>query len=145
MSCKTLALLILAHFLGDMVFTSHGLAVLKRDSALKKQLLAVSLHCAIHGVCAGLLLFMGGRGWVAGALMVFAFHFFIDLTRTSVEKAIFGPNRLHVGRSEFFSWIMGKPVNRDKMNVRGLLPWFSINLADQGAHLASLVFISFLC
>jgi FtsH-binding integral membrane protein len=135
-------LLALSHVLGDVVFTSYRLAVLKRSSALLGQLLGVGCHGLVHAALAGILLRAGGFCWLHGAIMVFVFHFMIDLVRSSVEKRRFGHGRIYVRRSEFVAWIRGKSSDRAKMNLRNLGPWFVINILDQSAHLGSLVLIA---
>jgi hypothetical protein len=135
-------LLLISHLLGDILFTSYRLAVLKRSSAFPAQLLGVGCHCLVHAVLAGVLLSLNHLSWLRGALMVFVFHFMIDLARSSVEKKMFGQGRIYVRRSEFVAWIRGKSENRAKMNFRNLKPWLLINLLDQGAHLGSLLVIA---
>jgi hypothetical protein len=139
---KVFWFLLISHLLGDMLFISYRLAVLKRSSAFSAQSLGVGCHCLIHAVLAGVLLGLNQLPWLRGALMVFAFHFVIDLARSSVEKKRFGHGRIYVRRSEFLAWILGKSENRAKMNFRNLKPWIFINLLDQGAHLGSLLVIA---
>ena len=129
-------LLLASHLIGDGIFTSSRLAVLKRNSGLLHQVLAIGCHTTIHAFFAGLLLLLAGGTWVKAAFLVFALHFLIDLVRSRVEIRLFGSGRLCVRRSEFISWILG--ANRDLMNKSKLGSWFLINILDQGAHLASL-------
>jgi hypothetical protein len=135
-------LLVLSHVLGDVVFTSYRLAVLKRSSAILGQLLGVGCHGLVHAALAGMLLRAGGFSWLRGAILVFVFHFIIDLVRSGVEKRRFGHGRIYVRRSEFVDWICGKSSDRAKMNLRNLGPWFLINILDQSAHVGSLALIA---
>jgi hypothetical protein len=139
---KPFALLLTAHLLGDVFFTSYRLSLLKRSSTGVTQVLGIALHCCVHALFAGILLILADRLWLRGAVLVFVFHFLIDLIRSSVEKRKFGPNRIHVKRSEFMAWISGKSDNPAKMNMRNLRPWFLINILDQGAHVVSLLAIA---
>ena len=135
-------LLLLSHVLGDVLFTSYRLAVLKRSSSALGQLLGVGCHSLVHAALAGMLLGVGGFTWLNGAIMVFVFHFIIDFVRSGVEKRRFGHGRIYVRRSEFASWICGKSSDKAKMNLRSLGPWFIINILDQSAHLVSLTLIA---
>gem|GEM_PF-1552099 len=136
---STFILLLTAHFLGDVLFNSYRLALLKRSSAFLLQAIGVACHSGIHVFFAGTLLFLGNRLWIRGALLVFVLHFAIDLIRSNVEKGRFGHGRIHVRRSEFFAWVLGKAENSAKMRCSNLRPWFLINMADQGAHVAGLL------
>ena len=134
--------LIVSHLLGDVVFTSYRLAVLKRSQRLSDQILAISFHSGVHALFAGLLLLILGRLWLKGALLVLAIHFSIDFLRCRVEMRLFGPGRIHVKRSELFAWISGNSGDQKKMQMSKLWPWFLIHLMDQGAHLGSLYWIA---
>jgi hypothetical protein len=127
-----------SHVLGDVIFTSYRLAVLKRSQRLSDQVLAISYHSGVHALFAGLLLFILGRLWLKGALLVLAIHFAIDFLRCRMEMRLFGPGRIHVKRSEFIAWISGNSGNQEKMQMSKLWPWFLIHFMDQGAHLGSL-------
>ena len=140
----TFALLLVAHFLGDVVFTSYRIALLKRSSRLLSQLIGVGGHCGIHALFAGFMLFFCHGSWLKGALLIFFFHFLIDLLRSSVDKHLFGHGRIHVKRSEFVAWVTGKSLNAEKMNMVNLRSWFVINILDQGAHLMSMLCVAFL-
>lgn len=70
-------LLLMSHVLGDGVFTSNRLAVLKRNSGSFDQILVMGLHTGIHAFFAGLFFFTAGREWLKVALLVFFLHFFI--------------------------------------------------------------------
>jgi hypothetical protein len=124
--------------MGDAVFTSYRLAVLKRSQGLSDQLLAISYHSTVHSLFAGLFLLVLGKLWLKGALLVLALHFAIDFLRCRVEVKLYGPGRIHVKRSELFAWISGKGKELEKMKMSKLWPWFLIHLVDQGAHLGSL-------
>ncbi|MCJ7593838.1 MAG: DUF3307 domain-containing protein, partial [Desulfobacterales bacterium] len=128
--------------LGDVLFNSYRLALLKRSSAFLTQAIGVGCHSGVHFFFAAILLFLGDRPWIRGALTVFVCHFFIDLLRSSVERKKYGQGRIHVKRSEFVAWVLGKSENSAKMNFRDLRPWFLINIFDQGAHLACLLAIA---
>ncbi|UCG12779.1 MAG: DUF3307 domain-containing protein [Deltaproteobacteria bacterium] len=137
-------LLLVSHFLGDIVFTSYRLAILKRDSGLIHQIVAIGGHSSVHAVCAGVLLFVFNLDWLKGALLVLALHFVIDFIRCRTEIRLYGPGRLFVKRSELFAWISGKSGNPEKMTISKLWPWILIHVLDQGAHLASLYGIAVL-
>ena len=138
MTLSTFLLLFISHVIGDAVFTSYKLAVLKRSQGLSDQLLAISYHSTVHGLFAGLFLLVLGKLWLKGALLVLALHFAIDFLRCRVEVKLYGPGRIHVKRSELIGWISGKGNEPEKMKISKLWPWFLIHLMDQGAHLGSL-------
>jgi hypothetical protein len=138
MTLSIFFLLLMSHVMGDAVFTSYRLAVLKRSQGLSDQLLAISYHSAVHGLFAGLFLLVLGKLWLKGALLVLALHFAIDFLRCRVEIKLYGPGRIHVKRSELIGWISGKCKEPEKMKISKLWPWLIIHLADQGAHLGSL-------
>jgi hypothetical protein len=138
MTLSTFLLLLISHVMGDAVFTSYRLAVLKRSQGLSDQLLAISYHSTVHSLFAGLFLLVLGKLWLKGALLVLALHFAIDFLRCRVEVKLYGPGRIHVKRSELFAWISGKGKELEKMKMSKLWPWFLIHLVDQGAHLGSL-------
>ena len=142
MPLKPLILLLISHVLGDVIFTSYRLAVLKRNSGVFHQALAVGFHSGVHGLLAGSLLAVLGGRWLTAALLVFAVHFLIDFIRCRVEINLFGSGQLYVRRSELFAWISGKAGDPDKMNLRNLWPWLLIHILDQGAHVVSLYAIS---
>jgi hypothetical protein len=142
MHLKTFALLVVSHVLGDVVFTSHRLAIRKRNAGVLPQTLAIGSHAAVHALLAGSLLFPFGGPWWQAALLLLAIHFFIDFTRCRVEIALYGAGRLYVRRSELFAWLAGKAADRDKMNLKTLWPWLLIHFLDQLGHLLSLVGIS---
>jgi hypothetical protein len=108
-------LLLMSHVLGDGVLTSNRLAVLKRNSGLIDQIIAIGLHTGIHAFFAGFLLLVVGRLWLRAALLVFALHFIIDYIRCKVEIRLFGPGRLLLRRSEIIAWIQG--TNKDQLNM----------------------------
>jgi len=130
--------LLASHVMGDAVFTSYRLAVLKRSQGLADQILAISYHSMVHGLFAGLFLLVLGKLWLKGALLVLVLHFAIDFLRCRVEIKLYGPSRILVKRSEFIGWISGKNKEAEKMNMGKMWPWLLIHLLDQGAHLGSL-------
>jgi len=138
MTLSTFLLLLASHVMGDAVFTSYRLAVLKRSQGLSDQILAISYHSAVHGLFAGLFLLVLGKLWIKGALLVLVLHFAIDFLRCRVEVKLYGPGRIHVKRSELIGWISGRNKEAEKMNMGKIWPWFLIHLLDQGAHLGSL-------
>ncbi len=142
MTLNTFLLLIMSHVMGDAIFTSYKLAVLKRSRGLSAQLRAISYHSAVHALFAGLFLLVLGRLWLKGALLVLTLHFAIDFLRCRVEIKLYGPSRIHVKRSELFAWISGKSKEPEKMKVSKLWPWFLIHILDQGAHLGALYAIA---
>ena len=89
MTLKILLFLLISHVLGDAVFASYRLAVLKRSRGVANQLLAISLHSSIHAFVAGLLLLVLGRLWLKGGLLVFSLHFAIDFVRCRVEMNLY--------------------------------------------------------
>ena len=143
MAINTLFLLIISHVLGDVVFTSYRLAVLKRNSVLSDQMLAVGYHAAVHAGFAGLLISLLGGFWLRAALLVLVAHFCIDFFRCRAEIRLFGPDRIYVKRSELMAWISGKAGDSEKMRISKLWPWFVIHILDQSAHLGSLFGIAF--
>jgi hypothetical protein len=144
MNLKILAILIISHVLGDVIFTSYRLAIRKRNAVLLPQTLYIGYHALVHALLAGSLLFLFGGPWWQAALFILVVHFLIDLIRCRVEIAMFGAGRLYVKRSELFAWISGKAVDRTKMNLRNLRPWLLIHLVDQASHLASLIVVALL-
>ena len=138
MTLNIFLLLLGSHVLGDVIFTSYRLAVLKRSQRLSDQVLAITYHSSVHALFAGLLLLILGRLWLKGALLVLAVHFAIDFLRCRMEMRLFGPGRIHVKRSELIAWISGNSENHEKMQMSKLWPWFLIHFMDQGAHLGSL-------
>ena len=138
----TFILLFGAHFLGDVLFNTQKIALMKRSTDAGEQLRGFLVHCVVHSLIAGIFLFFAGRLWLKGCLLVLAAHFFIDLNRSKVEVSIYGPNQVFVSRSEFLAWISGKPPGHDKMNIKNLAPWVLINVFDQGLHLGSLYCIA---
>jgi len=138
MALNTFLLLIISHVLGDVVFTSYRLAVLKRNSEFSNQILAVGFHCTVHALFVGLLLLLFGGPWLKAALLVFVAHFLIDFLRCRVEIKLFGPDRIYVKRSELIAWVSGKAKDREKMRISRLWAWLMIHALDQSAHLGSL-------
>lgn len=138
----TFFLLLLAHLLGDVIFPSYRLSLLKRDSRIPSRLLGIGGHAVIHACFAALLLFAGGGLWVKGACLVFVLHFAIDFGHSRIDIALYGPGHVFVKRSEFLRWISGKGDNPEKMNLKNLRTWFLTLFFDQVAHLVSLFFIA---
>lgn len=138
MTLNTFLLLLLSHVLGDVVFTSYRLAVLKRNSEPFNQILAIGSHAGVHAFFAGLLMFVFGELWLKAALLVFALHFLIDFLRCRTEIRLFGSDRIYVKRSELVAWISGDRKDQEKMRLSKLWPWLLIHFLDQGAHLGSL-------
>ena len=60
------------------------------------------------------------------------------------ERKKYGQGRIHVKRSEFVAWVLGKSENSAKMRFSNLRPWFFINMADQGAHVVGLLGVALL-
>ena len=137
-------LLLFSHIIGDVVFASHRLAILKRSHGVLKPVIGLTLHSLIHAVFAGLLLQIGKYNWLRGTILVFVFHFIIDFVRSNAEVKRFGAGMVYVKRSEFRSWLSGKTDNTNKMNVNNLKPWFLINILDQVSHVISLFIVSIL-
>ncbi len=138
MTFTIFALLFTAHLLGDVIFSNHRLSILKRSDVFLLRLAGNASHCAIHALFAGLLLAFIGDLWFKAALLVLGAHFVIDYIRSGTEIRLFGSGKIHVKRSEFNSWVSGKSNDPDKMNMKNLWPWLSINVLDQTAHAASL-------
>lgn len=135
---SSFVLLLIAHLLGDVIFNSERLALLKRAPGPFQQLLGIGFHSAVHALLAGLLLFVGGRMWLKGAVSVLVLHFLIDLFRCNGETKLFGPGRSYVSRSEVAAWIS----RRQSSEIKRLWPWFVLNILDQTAHLVSLYAVS---
>lgn len=142
MTFTIFTLLFTAHLLGDVIFAFHRLSVLKRSDIFFLRLAGLTSHCAIHALFAGLLLFFSGNLWLKASILVLGAHFVIDFIRTGTEIRMFGSGDIYVKRSEFNSWVSGKNKDPDKMNMKNLWPWLSINLLDQTAHTASLYCIA---
>ncbi|MFC1863870.1 DUF3307 domain-containing protein [Thermodesulfobacteriota bacterium] len=136
--------LLIAHLLGDVIFNSYGLAILKRTPGVLNQIIGVGTHSLIHAVFAGMLLRSVEYNWLLGAALVFIQHFLIDYIRAITEMKLFGPGKVYVKRSEFLEWIIGKSDNPNKMNLKNLRPWFMINILDQASHVICLLIISIL-
>ena len=139
---NTFALLLLSHLLGDVIFTSHDLALLKRNPAFLPQFLGLGCHSSVHAVFAGFILFFGGRFWLKGALLVFVLHFLIDFIRCRIEIRLFGPGRIYVKRTELMEWVSGAGKDSHKMNIKNLWPWLLINILDQVTHCGTLYCIA---
>jgi hypothetical protein len=135
-------LLLMSHILGDVIFASNRLAVLKRKPKLLGQVFANGFHSCIHAFFAGLFFFMAGRGWVWAFLLVLAFHFLIDFNRCSIEKRLFGLSRELLGRKEVMALIFKRKKAPKNIPASTLIPWFLVNISDQAAHLGSLYVIS---
>ena len=142
MTLTIFVLLLIAHLLGDVVFSFPRLSVAKRSNDFFRRLASLFSHAVTHGLFAGLLLLFGGSLWITGSLLVLALHFIIDLIRTGIEIRLFGSGDIYVKRSEFTAWVSGKNISPGKMNMKNLWPWILINLFDQGAHVGSLYFIA---
>ena len=96
-------LLLVSHVIGDGIFTCSRLALLKRTSAIFRQVLSIGCHTSVHVFFAGLLLLLAGGPWLKAAFLLFVLHFFIDFIRSRVEVRRFGSSRLYVRRSEFIA------------------------------------------
>ena len=144
MTLTTFLLLIVSHVLGDVIFTSYRLAVLKRNSGLSTQILAVGFHSFVHALFAGMLLLLIDKFWLKAALLVLVAHFSIDFLRCRVEMKLFGTDRIYVKRSELMAWISGNARDSEKMKISKLLPWLMIHILDQSFHMASLYGIALL-
>ncbi len=142
MTFTIFALLFTAHLLGDVIFSFHRLSALKRSNIFFLRIAGLASHCTIHALFAGLLLFFSGTLWLKAALLVLGAHFIIDFVRTSTEIRLFGSGEIYVKKSEFKMWVSGKSNDPDKMNLKNLWPWLSINIFDQTAHMASLFCIA---
>lgn len=134
--------LLVSHVLGDVVFTSYRLAVLKRSDRISDQLLAISFHSSVHAIFAGIILLALGRYWLKGCLLILLLHSAIDFFRCRMEMRLYGSGRIHVKRSELIAWVSGRSGNPEKMSVSKLWPWFLIHVLDQSAHLISLYWIA---
>ncbi len=136
--------LLAAHILGDIIFASQKLAILKRGAGLLTRVSGLMIHGLIHGFMAGLMLYIcpGTHEWVKGALCLFSIHVFIDLVRSNTERRLFGSDKVHVKRSEFIEWILKKTKDPEKMNLNNLKIWLLINILDQISHMISLFIIT---
>jgi len=142
MALNTFLLLIISHVLGDVVVNSYRLAVLKRNSALYNQILAIGFHSSVHALLAGIFILSFGGYWLKAAMLILIAHFVIDFLRCRVEISLFGPDRIYVKRSELIAWISGKAKGAEKMKISKLWPWLVIHVLDQSAHLGSLYVIA---
>lgn len=136
--------LLAAHFLGDVIFGSQKLAILKRGSGFLSQVSGQMIHGLIHGFLAGVMLYLcpGTQNWLKGAIYLFCIHLFIDVIRSNIERRVFGSGKVHVKRSEFIDWIRRKTKDPAKMNFNNLKLWLSINILDQVSHMISLFLIT---
>ena len=64
MDLRVFALLLIAHFCGDILFASYRLAVLKRSSVLPDQILGLAAHCCVHAFLAAIFLMLAGFPWI---------------------------------------------------------------------------------
>jgi hypothetical protein len=142
MTLKIFALLLLSHVLGDVVFTSYKLAVLKRNPDLRSQIVAIGGHSSVHALLAGLLLFIFRGPWLIAPILVLTLHFLVDFIRCRTEMKLFGSGKLYVKRSELFDWLRGESKDPERMNIRNLWPWILIHALDQGSHLLCLLGIA---
>ena len=142
MTLTIFVLLLIAHLLGDVVFSFPRLSVAKRSNDFFRRFAGLFSHAVIHGLFAALLLLFSGSLWIKGSLLVLAVHFIIDFVRTGIEIRLFGSGDIYVKRSEFTAWVSGKYKSPGKMNIKNLWPWILINLFDQSAHVGSLYFIA---
>jgi hypothetical protein len=136
--------LLAAHILGDVIFGSQKLAILKRGSGLFPQASGQMIHGLIHGIMAGVMLYLcpGKQHWLKGAFYLFCIHTFIDVIRSNTEKRLFGSGKVHVKRSEFIEWIRRKTKDPEKMNFNNLKLWLLINILDQVSHMISIYIIT---
>jgi hypothetical protein len=136
--------LLAAHIMGDVIFGSQKLAILKRGAGLLTQVSGQMIHGLIHGFLAGFMLYTcpGRVDWFKGAAYLFCIHICIDIVRSNIEKRLFGSGKVHVKRSEFIDWIRRKTKDPEKMNFKNLKLWLSINLLDQICHIISLYIIT---
>jgi hypothetical protein len=130
--------------MGDVVFGSQKLAILKRGTGFYSQVSGQIIHGLIHGFLAGFMLYLcpGRVDWLKGALYLFCIHTFIDVIRSNTEKMLFGSGKVFVKRSEFIEWITGKTKDPEKMNIKNLKLWLSINILDQVSHIISIYIIT---
>ena len=142
MTLTIFVLLLIAHLLGDVVFSFPRLSVAKRSNDVFRRFSGLFSHAVIHSLFTALLLLFSGNHWIKGSLLVLIVHFFIDFVRTGLEIKLFGSGDIFVKRSEFTAWISGQNKAPGKMNMKNLWPWLLINLFDQGTHIGSLYFIA---
>lgn len=142
MTLKIFVLLLIAHLLGDVVFSFPRLSVAKRSNDFFRRFAGLFSHAVILGLFTGLLLLFSDSLWIKGSILVLAVHFIIDFIRTGTEIRLFGSGHTYVKRSEFTAWVSGKNISSGKMNMKNLWPWLLINLFDQSAHVGSLYFIA---
>ncbi len=142
MTLKILGLLFASHLLGDVIFTSSRLAILKRSNKFWLRLNGLVRHSAVHAFFAGLFLFISASPWLKGAFLILGIHFIIDYIRTGTEIRMFGANTLIIKRLEFIAWLSGRNRNQEKINSQNLRTWLLINILDQGAHMMSLFCIA---
>ena len=66
MMLKNFAILILAHVLGDVVFASYRISLLKRKKEFIFQLLGLGVHALIHALFAGIFLLWAATDFARG-------------------------------------------------------------------------------
>ena len=124
----------------DRLIGSKKLAELKRDRRLSSRVIAISLHTLPHAIFACGLMFFVGQALLKVAVLVFIFHFSIDSIRCQIEMKVFGSGGLNFHKT--FAYLIGKRNDAGKPDGKTLRTWFTINVIDQTAHVASLYAIA---
>ena len=141
---KIFLLLVLSHILGDVVFSSHRISLLKRSSIFHKQVFGHLSHVFIHSFFVSVLLvfFTENLIWLKAAACVFAIHITVDILKTSLERKLYGADRIVMKRPEIIEWITGKNSNSSLNNKEAILEWALINFLDQTFHIAGMYVIA---
>ncbi|MBI9046755.1 MAG: DUF3307 domain-containing protein [Anaerolineaceae bacterium] len=138
MTASPLLLLLTSHLIGDVVISSHYLAVMKRDARTGQQIAGIGIHCCFHAIAAGILLYWAGYTPLLGALLVFGQHFVIDLTRCRIEMKVWEPDKAY----QTLSSLITARVNPLKTDKKGFTVWAILLGADQSLHFSALYVIS---
>ncbi len=120
------------------MISSRRLAVLKRDSEVLRQVAGIGIHCGIHAMAAGILLYWAGYQALLGGSLVFGSHFAIDFMRCRMEMRLWGPGKTFQTISGLIS-SQENPIKKDK---KGLMLWGSLLGMDQIAHVLCLTGIA---
>ena len=141
---RPFVLLVIAHVIGDGVLSSSNAAVAKRSSDALRQFRAVGIHAGAHGSVAGLVLWAFYGSPVLGGVLVFLFHFGIDMARCRLEMRVFGADRLVVDRPQGLSCLLRPGSWPSFFREPQHRAWALFNAGDQVAHLGSLILICWL-
>ena len=134
--------MIIAHFCADLLIYSPKLSGQKRKDELLQKLLALAIHCAIHGAWVWILLWpMDYWIRICVALYIFVVHFVVDYTRPYIEQIFIKKDEFVIfERKDFFLWLRGKPDEQMNQFMKKYFPkWLALNVLDQSLHMASIL------